>query len=146
MEKVTAKVYPALKEHIDIGGIWHNFEKLPARCTIKLVYKNKTIYCESLYIDDNFIRLYNKDPRQFIDKNTKSIVISEWYRLKLGISKHHEYGFEYRKNRNLINNIKASLTHPQLAIRISVWLGIVSVILGMVGVVLGAMPLILKVL
>ncbi len=113
-------------------------------------YNNKkSVYCEQLIIDSNFVEDYNGRKRtRKIDVKEPTICISEWYRLKLDdIETGREYELEKISSEYQLWHIKqwwkirACLQHPQVVVRLATWLGVIGIFLGIIGVVLGVVPL-----
>ena len=134
------KIFTALKEDINSGWVWVGDESISERAVVLLINKknNKKIYCEALSIDENFLIEYNNPPRTFIKNPSCSIVINSWYRKELGnIEPQQEYELEIRKVDNKYGKLRASLKHPQVAIRMAIKLALWSVALAIFGIFLG---------
>ena len=56
------KIFAALRDHINEGSVWLQITALPARSIVKItnIESGKSIYCEALQIDPNFLAEYNK--------------------------------------------------------------------------------------
>ena len=54
------RIFASLREDAQQGWVWLQNSNFPARSIVKITNpKNKkSIYCESLQIDNNFLRLY----------------------------------------------------------------------------------------
>jgi len=131
------KVQAALREDLNEGWVWGpdlKFEQRPIVKITNLVNK-KTVYCEYLKIEDNYIENYNSHKSTVkIKKGTKVITMNEWYRSKLGIPKTQErYDLEIQTENDWYRTIRASLQHPQVIVSIAMWLAIISVIWGFIG-------------
>jgi hypothetical protein len=127
-------VFPALNEDISSGWVWVPSLMEGSRLSVKItnLANERSIYCEVLQIDKNFIARYNQPPRNDIDKPDQSIVMCQWYRHKLGIQSGEcvdlkisliefcPYGY-----------IRGCLDHPQLINRVAVWLGLLGVFLAL---------------
>lgn len=99
------------------------------------------VYCEALQIDDNFLRAYNQSPRISITNPEEALVISAWYRARLGcMSTREDVSIEVRPANSVYGRFMACVHHPQTVVRISTWLGALGLFLGIVGVVLGVLP------
>ncbi|MCG3715076.1 hypothetical protein N5U20_02960 [Aliarcobacter butzleri] len=59
------KIFAALENDISQGIIWGNNEKFRNRTIVKIKSSCNVVYCEYLYIDENFLKKYNDS------KNTK---------------------------------------------------------------------------
>lgn len=143
------RIYASLFEEKDAGWVWIDNPKLPPRCIVRIrnLKNGKSIYCEALQIDKGFMHRYNKDPRIHIEDPKSALVINRWYRE--GLSKRRG-DFESRTNQELnitqfnncitkcIARIFSCLGHPQIIVRISTWLAIISIVLGLLSVFLSA--------
>jgi hypothetical protein len=133
------KVQAALRGDLHEGCVWGPDLGLEQRPIVMITYKcnnkNKSVYCEYLKIEPNYIREYNRHEGVIKIKNgSKVITMSEWYRIKLGISKTREvYDLEIQATNTWYGKIKASLQHPQAIVRIAIRLAIISLILGFIG-------------
>jgi hypothetical protein len=100
------------------------------------------VFCEASEIDPNFLLRYNQSPRSSIDEPAHSIVMSEWYRDRLGnLSKQTEIELELVLADNAWAGLRACLQHPQIVVRLSTKLAIVSVMLGLIGLLFGVLSL-----
>ena len=135
------KVFASLAEDINNGWVWVPESLVGERTVIRIENKKsgKVVYCEALQIGENYLKRYNKNNStyQIHDKNS-SIVMSEWYRKKLGITKtQEEIEFVIVTNDNPWGHLRASLHHPQIVVRLAMELAIISVVLGAIGAYLG---------
>ena len=156
--KSSYKLYAALHEDIAEGFVWFKCDNLPARCIVKITYEDdshcrRSVCCEALKLDKNFLELYNKkhcnhQPQYRIEgaeSLATSMVINHWYRARLGPPKaplktQEKYVFEIKAfdrwyNKSL-GKLRACTGHPQVVVRVGVWLGIISVWLGVLGVII----------
>lgn len=137
---MTMKVFAASREDIHQGWVWLQDANLPARSIVRLTNSSngRTVYCEALQIDDNFLAEYNKSPRFTIAQPTSSIVMGAWFRAKLG-------GLPTQTDIHLVvspanccwGRFKACVDHPQIVVRLATWLAGIGLILGVIGFVLG---------
>lgn len=131
------RVFASLADDINNGWVWVPENVVVQRNVIKLqnLDSGKTVFCEALQIGENFISRYNDAEKTFrITDKDKAIVINEWYRNKLGITKtQQEHGFKITVTDNPWGHIRASLHHPQIVVRISIELAILGVLLGVFG-------------
>lgn len=96
---------------------------------------NKVVYCECLEIDDNFINEYNKPPRISIKHNESTLVINAWYRKRLGgIKTKTSHDLEVTSANGLWGKLRSNTGHPQVIVRMAIWLALLSVGLGILGV------------
>jgi hypothetical protein len=79
------KVYAALRDDVSEGYVWLKRPDLPARSVVRVTntLNGRSLYCEALQIEDNFLAEYNRVRRLSIDNPDASIVMSYWYRARL---------------------------------------------------------------
>lgn len=133
------RVLASLQDELNQGWVWVTNCGLDSRSVVKITNKKtkKTIYCECLEIDDNYIFAYNNPPREKIDKSKATITISAWYRKRLGgINTKTNHEIEIRAANCWLGNLRANLQHPQVVVRMATWLAIISVGLGAFGLCL----------
>jgi hypothetical protein len=141
MNDMKLKVFASLSEDINNGWVWVPESLVGERSVVRI--KNgksgKVIFCEALQIGENYLTRYNTNDRTYrIDDKNKTIVMSEWYRKKLGIPETQtEIEFEVMKKDNPWGHLRASLHHPQIVVRLAMKLAILSIVLGAIGVYLG---------
>lgn len=138
------RVYAAQREDMNEGWVWLKKLGLPQRSIVRIknTENGRTVCCEALQIDENFLREYNQPPRKEITDPDKSLVMNAWYRIRLGgLLTETDYRLEVSQANNLCGKLRASLRHPQIVVRLATGLGIISVALGLLGVVVGAFSL-----
>ena len=128
------KIFAALENDISQGIIWGNDENFRNRTIVKIKNSCNVVYCEYLYIDENFLKKYNGSVNTKNINSKPSLVINGWYRSKLDIKTKEEYPLEIKCANSLYGSLRASLHHPQVSVRLGTWLGIIGVILGIVGI------------
>ncbi len=133
------KIYASRDDDISEGFVWLKDASLPSRCVVKITnpVARRSVFCEALQIEGNFLRLYNQSPRFFIDadKPESAIVVSAWYRAHLGnLETQQEYVLEVANANSSWGKLRSCMQHPQLVVRVAVWLGLISVGLGGVSV------------
>lgn len=134
------KIYAALEDAIGEGFVWLAKAELPARCVVKIANPicNRSVFCEALQIEKNFLTNYNRNPRLAITCPESSIVMSGWYRARLGgLETQQDYPLEITAANNCWGKLRACMHHPQIVVRVAAWLGLISVALGTIGVLLG---------
>ncbi len=134
------KIYASLDDDISEGFVWLRKPGLPNRGLVKIRNpgSGRTVVCEALQFEDNFLRKYNQAPRFTISDPASSIVMSRWYRTCLGgLDTQEEYPLEISSACSGWDGMQACIHHPQIVVRVAVWLGLLSVTLGVVGVLLG---------
>lgn len=128
------KVLAAMRDDLNQGWVWVTKPGLDPRSVVKITNKNngKSVYCESLEIDDNYLSTYNKAPRETIDHKVPTMTINSWYRRKLGgIATKANHELEVKSANGWYGKIRANLQHPQVVIRMGTWLAFISVLLGL---------------
>ena len=138
------KLFAALHDDKDQGWVWLHDTQLRVRCVVKITVpeSGKSIYCEALQIDDNFLKTYNQSPRFCITDPASSLVINYWFRAKLGgLGTQSDVLLTIKPCKGWWGKIKSCIDHPQIVVRISVWLSLIGLILGIVGLVLGVLSL-----
>jgi len=139
----TYRVYVSLFEHMNDGFVWLKRPDLPPRCIVKITHSlaKESVFCEALQLEDNFLTEYNKpnERRLKINNPESSIVMSSWYRKRLGnLEPRREYSLRIDEaNVWGWGKIRACNQHPQNVVRIATRLGIISVVFGIVGLLLG---------
>ena len=96
-----------------------------------------------LFLDSNFVTRYNNHPRRTIETPGTAIIASEWYRERLGISKHTDVDLDISSSDCAYGRMRACLDHPQVVVRLATKLAIWSVVLGVAGALLGALGILL---
>ena len=135
------KIYAAKIEDMNQGWIWlGGHDKLAQRSVVRLSNGDtwKRVYCEVLKIDENFIRDYNRPEKYRIPINDlkSTLVVSEWYRTRLGLERNTEAEIELTSANGFCGRLYACLQHPQVVVRLSTRLGIWSVFLSAIGIIL----------
>jgi len=135
------KIFVALHEEANEGWVWIPKGIVPSGSNLiclKNTQNGRKVYCSCRTIDENFQEYYNDENRRThkISKNDNPIVISGYYRNKLGLESNYEYELDITSTRNPINWIRALVNHPNNAIQLATWLAIISIFIGIVSVVL----------
>ncbi len=134
------KIYAALQEDINTGWVWLGGFECNQRSIVKLVNEKnkKSVYCEALKIDSNFIKKYKEGNTSKIEAKENTIVASEWYRNKLGVNNtKNDERIKISVENNLIGRFMSCIQHPQVIVRLATWLGVISIVLGVIGICLG---------
>jgi hypothetical protein len=135
------RVYASLFEHMNDGFVWLKRPDLHTRSVVKITCSlaKSAVFCEALQLEENFLTQYNSSGlRAKIETPETSIVMSSWYRKRLGnLKTHHEYPLQIDIADSLWGKSRACMQHPQNVVRVAMWLGIVSVGLGALGLLLG---------
>lgn len=134
------KVFAATREDMNEGWVWLSSNNFPPRPVIKIENKSnrKKVYCEALKIDENYLKNYNDNRRVSELKGAdKAIVVSEWYRKRLGgIETKQFHDLKISISNGLWGKFRASIGHPQVVVRLATWLAVISVTLGALGIFL----------
>lgn len=131
------KVLASLRDEMNQGWVWVTNSGLESRSVVKITNSknNKAIFCECLEIEDNYISAYNNPPRINIDKDEPTITINSWYRKRLGgIATKTTHELEIREANGWYGRLRANIGHPQVVVRMAVWLSLLSLGLGVLGV------------
>ncbi|MEZ8097228.1 hypothetical protein ACED51_24285 [Photobacterium swingsii] len=134
-----------MRSDINDGFVWVARKNFKPRSIIKIKNKDngKVVYCEYLEVDQNFLNDYNKKPRLTINPNEDLIVISEWYRKKLGdIPTKQEVDLDINEVDSHWAKFRTCINHPQIVVRLSSWLAVISVCLGIVSFILGVISVV----
>ena len=159
------ELFAALYEDVQNGVVWIRTAepKLTSRSVVEIANPDTrmSVFCEALSIDRNFAdrydsrfkRNFTETPYTFSSRmlanGAPAIVISEWYRRKLGIDR-REGPVRLQVTspsgwRACWGKLRACLDHPQTVVRVAMWLAIASVLLGALGAFLGFLSAILGV-
>lgn len=90
MENNNFMVRAALAEDVDSHYLWFSGLPCASREIAKVTNNNnsKSIWCEVVLASENFIERYNRNPRtNHLSNDIPFVVINEWYRERLGITK-----------------------------------------------------------
>ena len=138
------KVYASLGDDIGEGFVWLKNPGLPPRCVVKIrnPATKKVVFCEALQFEENFLKKYNATPRMPITDPESAIVMNAWYRARPGgLDTQKEHSLEVANANWWWGKLRSGVHHPQVIVRVAVWLGVVSVVLGSVGVAPGVVSL-----
>ena len=135
------KVLASLRDEMNQGWVWSTNSSFNVRSIVKIINleNKKSIHCEHLQIEDNYINTYNDNHKRYkIKKDNKTIIVNAWYRDKLGNIETKKYhNLELKAASSLWGKFQANINHPQVVVRMATWLSIISVLLGIIGVCLG---------
>jgi hypothetical protein len=133
------KLFAALHDDLHQGWVWLQDRQLPARSVVKITNSSngRSVYCEVLQIDTNFLEKYNQAPRFSITDPTSSLVIGAWYRDKLGVITQSDIPLTVKARNCWLGRFRACTDHPQIVVRVAAWLGAIGLLLGVIGLVLG---------
>lgn len=127
-------VFPALHEEAKEGWVWTS--RLDGPTTLHVLLKKPNggprVVCEQRLIDRNFHNFYNQRTRTSLPDEGDVLVISAYYRERLGLSLSagDSANIEVLPLRGPIAGLRAGVAHPSSAIRTATWLGILSALLG----------------
>lgn len=149
------KLYAALHADIAEGSVWLEEKQPAARCIVRITYsKNghrRSVFCEALQIEKNFLNLYNREPSRFKietkehekegENGASPMVMNHWYRARLSpkepLKTQEEHCLEITPFDRLLSyhnrwygKLRACMGHPQAVVRVAVWLALLSVVLG----------------
>ena len=107
------KIYVARNEDVNQGWVRLGGYSLPHRSTVKLsaTATRKTIYCEVLSIDKNFINQLpeNHAARSDLSEEKAVLFAAEWYRVRLGIEKNSDPIIEVTCANHILGKVRACL-------------------------------------
>lgn len=132
-------VRASLRSDLNEGWVWVSDQGYPPRSIVKIesLETKAFVYCEALNIDKNFLAEYNQKSRLCIRENVATIVISDWYRKKLGDIQKKPHNLKISLSNGYYGKFMACMQHPQIVVRLATSLALISVILGMLGLILG---------
>ncbi|WP_293617706.1 hypothetical protein [Salinisphaera sp.] len=142
------RVFSALERDIGAPFVWITDPPVPSRsiAKIKNTQTGQHVYCEVLVMDVNFRAAYNGSNKTVsIQEQLPAIVANAWYRQKLGVEKNQESTLEFSIPKyvpQIVRQIRAAISHPDSAVRLSANLAVISVALGFVGLLLGIVSII----
>lgn len=131
------KVYASLHEDISSGWVWIGGFEGSQRSIVKITNEKnkKAIFCEALKIDENFLKKYKEGNTANIETIGNTLVANEWYRNKLDItSTQEDIALTIKSTNQFIGRFRASIQHPQIIVRLAIWLGFISVFLGLISI------------
>ena len=134
------KVLAALKEDMNQGWVWISHPQILSRSIVEIKNRanGKSVYCEALQIDENYVYAYKNGWTNELPKNEAVITVNAWYRNKLKLNKtNQDYELGISSANHLYGKFMANFQHPQIVVRFAMWLGCISVVLGIIGVGLG---------
>ena len=137
-------IYAALNEDVHQGWMWLQHASLPLRAIVKVtaIDTGRSVHCECLQIDENFLKRYNQEPRIPIHSPSDALVVGEWYRAALGIvGTRSSAEISLRVCKTPLGQIVACIQHPQVVVRVAAWLGAIGLLLGLAGLGLGILSL-----
>lgn len=140
----SKKLFSALREDAQQGWVWLRDTTLPARSIVKItnIKNGKVVYCEALQIDENFLYSYNQSPRITISNPGDAIVINAWYRTALGNpSPQSDVSINIVPSNCWWGKFRACTDHPQIIVRVAVWLGATGLLLGVVSLGMGVLSI-----
>jgi hypothetical protein len=149
---IGLKVFKALILDAHEGWCWLRQPGIKRRSVVKITNRqnNKSIYVEALEIDEDFIGRYNKrcdealleQPNSLIQNPESSLVINRWYRENLGTLESFQcYPLEIRPANGWIGKFRAYSNNPQLIVRLSAKIAMLSFLLGCLSVAIAIVSL-----
>ena len=138
------KIFAALQDDMHQGWVWLQDPQLPTRCVVKITNpaNRRSIYCEALQIERNFLAEYNQARRISISNPASAIVMGHWFRAGLGgLESQSEVPLIVTRAWPLWGHLKACMQHPQIVVRIATWLGLAGLLLGVTGALLGLLSI-----
>ena len=133
-------IFAAREEDAHQGWVWLQDPALRARGVVKITNPatRRSVYCETLQIESNFLNQYNQPPRFSITDPKNTLVIGAWHRAALGgIMTQTDTPLKVEPSNLWWGHYKASVDHPQVVVRLATRLGAIGFILGLIGLCLG---------
>lgn len=137
-------VLASLAEDINSGWCWIKGSDVSNRSLVQIKNKNngKSIVCEALSVDRNFEKKYrygipSQTNKELLDM-PNVVLMNAWYREKLGINdtqRNHSLQVSFVTKWDVSKRIKACTMHPQVAVRLSTWFGLVGIFVGTVSLI-----------
>lgn len=137
-------VLASLVEDINSGWCWIKGSDVSNRSLVQIKNNTngKTVVCEALSVDRNFEKRYgdsisSKTNKSILDKSNV-VLMNAWYREKLGIDNtqsKHDLQISFVTRWCVGKRIKACTMHPQVAVRLSTWLGLIGIFVGAVSLI-----------
>ncbi|WP_229620772.1 hypothetical protein [Vibrio parahaemolyticus] len=137
-------VLASLAEDINSGWCWIKGSEVSNRSLVQIKNNTngKSVVCEALSVDRNFEKKYEDSNASQTNKNllnTSNVVLmNAWYREKLGIDKTQsgqDLQISFVTKWCVGKRIKACTMHPQVAVRLSTWLGLIGIFVGTVSLI-----------
>ncbi|WP_335922605.1 hypothetical protein [Shewanella algae] len=137
-------VLASLAEDINSGWCWIKGSEISNRSLVQIKNNTngKSVVCEALSVDRNFEKKYwdsisSQTNKDLLGKSNV-VLMNAWYREKLGIDKtqsSQDLQISFVTKWCVGKRIKACTMHPQVAVRLSTWLGLVGIFVGTVSLI-----------
>jgi hypothetical protein len=130
------KLFVAHRDDAHQGWVWLQIRGFPVRCVVRITNPSngRSICCEALQIDQNFLDEYNQSPRFAITDPNSSLVLGQWYRTGLGgLAAQSEVALTIKAANGWWGRFRACTDHPQIVVRLAAWLGGIGLLLGVIG-------------
>lgn len=138
-EHYSVVVRASTFEDINSGYIWGvGFKNIRHKDIVRLrnPSNNRKVWVEYLSGDNNFYKNYNdRDKTIDIDPSKKTLILSEYYRDKLGLKKGDDIQVDigiYDIVPAILKSPLAAVNHPDSTVRLAIFLGSVSIVLGII--------------
>ncbi|HIF9184590.1 TPA: hypothetical protein ACX6PV_001551 [Photobacterium damselae] len=137
-------ILASLAEDINSGWCWIKGSDVLNRSLVQIKNNTngKSVVCEALSVDRNFEKKYRGSISFLANKNmldsSNVVLMNAWYREKLGINKTQsklDLQISFVTKWCVGKRIKACTMHPQVAVRLSTWLGLIGIFVGMVSLI-----------
>ncbi|HIF9249870.1 TPA: hypothetical protein ACX6RB_004128 [Photobacterium damselae] len=137
-------ILASLAEDINSGWCWIKGSDVLNRSLVQIKNNTngKSVVCEALSVDRNFEKKYRGSISSLANKNmldsSNVVLMNAWYREKLGINKTQsklDLQISFVTKWCVGKRIKACTMHPQVAVRLSTWLGLIGIFVGMVSLI-----------
>ena len=136
------QIFAALHEEANLPWVWLSSDCIESRAIVRIkrTNPNKSVSCQARIIDENFKTYYNRETRNHIN-DTDALVISDWYRGKLGgIKTGNKCSLGVQVDNWALGWFRLYRHHPDKVVRIAFCLGVVSVVLGILSLLVTLHP------
>jgi hypothetical protein len=123
------EVFAALHEESASPWVWLSTPSFPSRTLVRIRHERKSVWCDYRLIDKNFVTVYNeRENTRKIQEPASAIVISDWYRSRLGVETGKSVRLEVVACDNWWCELNLYRHHPDRIGRLAASLGILSVL------------------
>ena len=140
--KLNLNIFRSLHEESNEGWIWTSpVSGINSRDLVNVINKSTgksiCVYCR--IIDNNYVNIYNSNGGRKNISNYNSIVLSSYYRDKLGIM-HDETNSEFELKKikfyQMIKIIRFLFGHPEVSLKLVTILAVTSIFFGFIGIII----------
>jgi hypothetical protein len=135
--KVEYTIFPALHEEANLPWVWLCSSELDSRQIVRVARTDpkRSITCQARIIDENFRAYYHRRTGNCIE-SADALVISDWYRRRLGdLKTGSRYRLAVRKDNWLLGRVRLYCFHPDRVVAMAFSLGVLSFLVSLASVV-----------